>query len=206
MDWYNPVIAIGTLISAMVSAIVAIFLYQQQRVMKTQTDNLKSQTSEIKKEISNRMRPWIKVYDVKFDGVEIDDNISFEWDEYLKVQKNYAKPRKYFLNIFIENIGHLPSKSMHQKSLVKFAKFTKHDLWKEGTAHNEVFPIVPGERFPNNITITRQMYENSLEHPVYLGLHLGYLINDSDFNTVGKIWKLTKDSWSVEDYWIDEPT
>ena len=88
--------------------------------------------------------------------------------------------------------------------MVKTTKFTKNDLWKDGEDDGPI-PLVPAEKIPNKLSMDLNAFENSLKNPVYIGIHLKYSVNNSDFDTIGKIWKFTKDSWSIEEYWVDEP-
>jgi len=204
-EWYNPIVAIGTLLSAIVTVGIAYFLYLQSKNLTKQTKNLEDQTLEMKNEISNRMRPWIRITDAYLKNVRLENGDVVSWDRYIEKPNSFSRPLSYSLRYTVENIGKMPSKMVFVKTNAKFEKLTKSEIWENKDLEIHTQPLTPNESMPFFQRISKEEYDDSLSHPLYLSIHVGYLVDDKIMNTLGKIWKYDRSVTTVDDYWIDEP-
>jgi len=104
VEWYEPYAALGAFISALITAVIAVFLYKQ-------LSHLKTQTREIKQEIANRMRPWLKIDDIEALQAKLKNGKTMDWKEYVddsETLQSQLEEVRYTFNV--KNIGSLPTK------------------------------------------------------------------------------------------------
>lgn len=203
-EWYDPIVAIATLISAVVSMIVAFFIYVQQSTLRTQTENLKTQTIEMKKEISNRMRPWIKL-NFELSHILTVNGESRDEMEYFANTAKYGELKEARFLCIVENIGSMPATKLYVKFLDSTHPITKETVWKDGESDLNPIPIMPHEKINYPYAMSQTEYYNSEKNPIYFGIHIGYFIDEQTSTTIGKIWKVSSTKMTSEDYWFDEP-
>jgi hypothetical protein len=204
MEWYDPLVGIGTLISAIVSMIVAFFIYDQQKTLKKQTANLESQTFEIKKEIYDRMRPWIKL-DFDLTHIFTDKGKTREKKSYFSNQAEYGNIVEARYLCTLENIGPMPATRLYVKVMEAPQLFTKQMLWSKKVPDLTPIPVMPNEKLTFKFKMSVLDYFNSEKLPWYYGIHVGYFIDENTSATIGKIWRITNHSIETEEYWFDEP-
>ena len=211
-EWYEPITAIGTLLSALITIAIAFFLYKQSRhsdtqstKMTEQTTHLKDQTLEMKQEISNRMRPWIKIGDIDLTHVLDDKGRARTSSEFFDNRAKYGKLKEARYSCNIENVGSMPSKKCYVKILFRDKPITREILWDKGVTSEDIQPLMPKEKRIYRYALNAKDYNNLEKKPHYYGIHVGYYVNDKESNTVGKIWKLVGYANIISDYWIDKP-
>ena len=201
-EWYTLLASIGTLASAIITAIIAAFLFKQTKQQKVQIKHLEEQNNEIKKEIAYRMRPWIKIESVERAFVKHGNTIK-PWNDYA-ISEEKEPIERVILEIKIQNIGELPSKNVFFKSIYRLSHFDKKYLWNLHSI-NPANPLMPKEKRVITMSMPQKDFLNSKQIPVCVGIHVGYFLDDTHTSTIGKIWLVSPNRIDDEDYWIDEP-
>lgn len=102
----------------------------------------------MKNEISNRMRPWMKISDVYLNSVRLQNGDVVKWERFVKNPDGFSTPVSYSLRFTVENIGTFSTKKIFVKSFEKFEKLTKSELWEDKDLEIHEQPLMPNESMP----------------------------------------------------------
>lgn len=165
------------------------------------------QTMTTRKEVKERLRPWIRIMDPKYSlqGFIIFKNKkSISWAEYWKDRQSMdtSEIDVITLNMLAINGGFNPSTKAILIATNSKTKIGKIDL-RDNHQLEKTNPIMPNEELAWSHSIPPQLYVDSFKQPFYLGAECTYVVGNKLYR-IGKIWEMQGTVHSTIDYWFDE--
>lgn len=165
------------------------------------------QTISTRKEISDRLRPWIRIFDPIYNlqgFVTFKNNKTVSWSEYWENREIMDKDVDFItMNMKAVNGGSNPSTKTTLISYSTEKKMEKSDLKKNYFYKSITSPLMPNENREWVFNIPRQLYVNSFKTPFYIGSEISYNVKNKVYK-IGKIWKMTGTRYETIEYWFDE--
>lgn len=119
----NDLLIIGTFIIA-ISLIVGIAITSQ----KTRESNQLTRESNdlIKKELDVKLRPWIKINDIKYTHAVLKNGRSVGWNDTISQGMDRSELKTAIMSLSLENIGKIPTEKLYVK-ISHFERLTKEE-------------------------------------------------------------------------------
>ncbi len=192
----NNLVVFGTFVIALITVVGIILTNQKTR----ESNELTRESNKlIKSELNAKLRPWIKIDEIKVTHALLTDGRNVTWKKFNDEIKDRKKLKEARLSHTIENVGALPTEKLYFKTFHDCKEFSKETLF-EKVISSDAYPLMPGETLPFVHKIKSEDFYGEGE---YYGIHIGYFINNKETYVIGKIWRIDNHKITTHKYWID---